>query len=236
MAKIKKRVAKNAVGKKSVAKKSVVKKAVGKKVIARKKVAKKAVAKKVAVKKVVEDFKAAKIIKPIEYMKKSFRKNKKVYKKFLRGLEKRKIRGLDGLTIALNKKAFKRIDCLSCANCCKTMSPTYSKTDVKRISKHLGMSFQQYYDKYLEKDKTGDYMNKSVPCQFLKKDNKCSIYSVRPRDCSGFPHTQNKNFKLFIPDTHSQNIEYCPITMNIVENMYDLIVTKEKKNLSAKDA
>lgn len=184
----------------------------------------------------VEEFKQAKIKKPIEYMKKSFRKNKKEYFKFLRGLERRKIVGLNGLTTELNNKAFKRIDCLDCANCCKTMSPTYTKADVKRISKHLGMSFQQYYDKYLELDKTGDYMNKSVPCQFLRKDNKCSIYSVRPRDCSGFPHTQLKNFKLYIPETHKQNIEYCPITLNIVENMYNIIVNEGKKKLSAKDA
>lgn len=184
----------------------------------------------------IAEFKQAKIKKPIEYMKKTYRKNKKDYLKFLRGLERRKLRGLDGLAIELNKKAFKRIDCLACANCCKTMSPTYTKADVKRIANHLGMSFQQYYDKYLEKDKTGDYMNKSQPCQFLRKDNKCSIYPVRPRDCSGFPHTQNRDFKLYIGKTHAQNIEYCPITMNIVENMYDIVIKQGKTNLSAKDA
>ena len=179
---------------------------------------------------------ASKIKKPIEYMKTSFKKNKKEYVKFLKGLGRRKVRGVDGLAVALNKKSFKVIDCLSCANCCKTMSPTYTKADVKRISKHLGMSVHQYHEKYLEKDKTGDYMNKSVPCQFLRKDNKCSIYSVRPKDCSGFPHTQNRDFKQYIPDTHIQNIEYCPITMYVVENMYDRIVKKEMKNVSLKDA
>ena len=179
-----------------------------------------------------------KIKKPIEYMKKSFKKNKKEYVKFLKSIdkEKLKIRGLNGLAVGLNKKAFKAIDCLSCANCCKTMTPTYTKTDVKRISKHLGMSVHQYHEKYLEKDKTGDYMNKLQPCQFLKKDNKCSIYAVRPKDCSGFPHTQSKDFKQFIPDTHIQNIEYCPITMHVVENMYDIVIRKGMTNVTAKNA
>ena len=155
----------------------------------------------------------AKIKDPIGYMKKSFKKNKKEYVKFLKNIDKGKlsVRGLDSLASGLNEKAFKTIDCLNCANCCKTMTPTYTKTDVKRISKHLGMSVHQYHEKYLEKDKTGDFMNVKQPCQFLRKDNKCSIYPVRPKDCSGFPHTQSKNFKQFIPDTHIQNIEYCPI-------------------------
>ena len=98
------------------------------------------------------------------------------------------------------------------------------------------MSVHQYHEKYLEKDKTGDYMNVKQPCQFLKKDNKCAIYPVRPKDCSGFPHTQSKNFKQFIPDTHIQNIEYCPITMYVVENMFDRVVKQGLTNVSSKNA
>ena len=117
------------------------------------------------------------------------------------------------------------------------MSPTYTKADIYRISKHLGMSYKQYFDKYLEvEEETGDLMNKRLPCQFLQKDNKCSIYPVRPRDCSGFPHTQWKDFKLYVSGTHIQNIEYCPITMNVVDRMHEIIITQKKRNLSAKDA
>jgi Fe-S-cluster containining protein len=175
-----------------------------------------------------------KIPDPIGYLKSTKRKKGKTYATFLRGLMQRKVRGLDGVAQYLNKKAFEKIDCLDCANCCKTMSPTYKKADVKRISKHLGMTFQQYYDKYLELDESGDYMNKSVPCQFLKKDNKCAIYAVRPRDCSGFPHTQYKDFKLYVSGTHLQNIDYCPITLNVVEKMHEIIAVKKLKNISAK--
>jgi uncharacterized protein len=176
------------------------------------------------------------IARPIQYMKDTNRKKKKKLTTFLRGLTHRKVRGLDSLAKALNKEAFKKIDCLKCANCCKTMSPTYKKEDVKRISKHIGMSFQQYYDKYLYKDDSGDYMNKKTPCQFLRKDNKCSIYPVRPKDCSGFPHTHLRDFKLFIAGTHIQNISYCPATLNVVERMHEIIIEKGKRNVSAKDA
>ena len=180
-------------------------------------------------------FSQPRIKDPVNYVRKTYRKKGKMYKTFLKGLSRRKLNGVDSIAVALNTKAFKTIDCLKCANCCKTMSPTYKKSDVKRISKHLGMSFQQFYDKYLELDDSGDYMNKSLPCQFLRKDNKCSIYPVRPRDCSGFPHTHNRDFRLFIPETHIQNIEYCPVTMYIVENMHHLVVTKGLKTLRSKE-
>lgn len=185
--------------------------------------------------KVIKKTRQTKIEDPVKYMKASFRKNGKKYTTFLRGLLRRKLRGLDSVAIELNKLAFKKIDCLDCANCCKKMSPTYKKEDVKRISKYLGMTFQQYYDKYLEKDDdSGDYMNKSTPCQFLKKDNKCGIYPVRPRDCSGFPHTQWRDFKLYISGTHIQNIEYCPITHYVVERMHEIVIEKNQRNLTAK--
>src|SRR5687768_14998328 len=93
-----------------------------------------------------------KINEPIKYMKSAYRRNGKSYATFLRGLMRRKVRGVDTLAVSLNNRAFKSIDCLSCANCCKTMSPTYNKADIKRISKHLGMSVSQYHEKYLEKD------------------------------------------------------------------------------------
>ncbi len=172
---------------------------------------------------------------PKEYLK-SKKKKYPTYTTFLRGLIQRKVRGLDSLAIALNKEAFKKIDCLECANCCTVMSPTYKKSDVKRIAKHLGMSFEQYYDKYLYKDEIGDYMNRKTPCQFLKADKKCSIYPVRPDDCRGFPHTQNKDFKLYISGTHKQNIAYCPATLHVVERLHQIIIEKGERNLTAKMA
>ncbi len=179
--------------------------------------------------------KIEKIADPIGYLKSTKRKKGKTYASFLRGLLHRRVRGVDGVAKYLHKKAFEKIDCLDCANCCKTMSPTYKKADVKRIAKHLGMTFQQYYDKYLELDESGDYMNKSVPCQFLRKDNKCAIYTVRPADCSGFPHTQYRDFKLYVSGTHIQNIDYCPITLNVVEKMHEIIAEKKLRNISCKD-
>jgi uncharacterized protein len=79
-------------------------------------------------------------------------------------------------------------ECLSCANCCKKMTPTFTEQDIRRISGHLSMTPKAFKKKWLYKDEEGDWLNTSIPCQFLGDDNKCSIYEVRPFDCAEFPH------------------------------------------------
>jgi len=163
---------------------------------------------------------------PLEYLKKN-RKKRKTLTTFLKGLSRRKVRGIDPLAQRMNKEAFQKIDCLQCANCCRVMTPTWKKTEVKRVAEHVGMTYDEYFKKHLYIDKTGDIMNKKTPCQHLAADNKCSIYEIRPKDCSGFPHTQSREFKLFIPETHIQNLSYCPATFYVVEKMFDKLNQKK---------
>lgn len=145
------------------------------------------------------------------------RHNKRKVKGFLTRLGNNPPRGLDNLKIEADKSAWVRTDCLDCANCCKTMSPTYTKEDVKRISSHLGMTEKAFREKWLYKDKTGDWMNVKQPCQFLDlTTNMCNIYAVRPRDCAGFPHHNKKKMVEYM-HIYKQNIEYCPATYRLVE-------------------
>jgi len=100
------------------------------------------------------------------------------------------------------------------------MTPTYTPRDLKRISKHFGMTVSAFQKKWLKKERGGDkdWVNKSTPCQFLNKlDNKCSIYAIRPADCSGFPHLRKK-FVDFA-HIHHQNVESCPATHALVTKM-----------------
>src|SRR4029079_5892133 len=122
----------------------------------------------------------------------------------------------------VEKDAWREVNCLSCGNCCKTMTPTFKDKDMKRISAHLNMTVQEFKDKWLYKQRgTGDWLNKSTPCQFLDLDtNMCSIYEVRPADCAGFPHFSKKKMTYYI-HTHKQNLEYCPATYRMVEKMME---------------
>ena len=142
-----------------------------------------------------------------------------VFRRFLTRLEKNPPIGLNKLAAEADRNLWKDIDCLSCANCCKTMSPTYSATDIRRISHFLGIKQKEFIKKWLIKDPDGDWINKSLPCQFLDlKTNKCSVYEVRPKDCAGFPH-HNKRPMVEYMDTFKQNIELCPATFKMVQSM-----------------
>ncbi|MBK5271307.1 MAG: YkgJ family cysteine cluster protein, partial [Bacteroidia bacterium] len=162
-------------------------------------------------------------IAPVNFrsFKQKVRHHKSIYKRFLTKLEKNPPVNLDKLTPVVEKEVWKEVDCLSCANCCKTMTPTYTLKDIKRIAVHLDMSVDAFKKKWLLKERgsEGDWINKSTPCQFLNlKNNKCSIYEVRPVDCSGFPHLSRKRMVDYM-HIHKQNIEYCPATYKMVEKM-----------------
>jgi|ERR1700730_1448716 len=150
------------------------------------------------------------------------RHNKRRFRRFLSLLEKNTPRKLSVAALAADKAVWQEVDCLSCANCCKTMSPTYTPKDIKRISAHLEMTPRQFKDKWLYLDKAdGDWMNKSQPCQFLDlSNNKCKIYEVRPADCAGFPH-HTKRKMIDYMHVYKQNVEYCPATYKMVERMME---------------
>ncbi len=146
--------------------------------------------------------------------------NKKAFKRYLTKVEKNSPKDLYKNLIAIDKEIWQETDCLTCANCCKKMTPTFTDKDISRISKHLNTTVIEFKNKWLNYDKKSkDWMNKNQPCQFLNlKNNKCNIYEVRPADCSGFPHITKKQPELYI-DVYKQNIEYCPATYKMVEKM-----------------
>ncbi|MEO5893718.1 MAG: YkgJ family cysteine cluster protein [Ferruginibacter sp.] len=149
--------------------------------------------------------------------------HEKSFKSFLTKLEKNPPKELHKLVDLVDKEVWAETDCLTCGNCCKKMTPTFTVNDVKRISAHFEMKpaeFREKWLKYDEKDK--DWQNKTQPCQFLNmKDNKCSIYAIRPADCSGFPHLTKKKMVDYM-HVHKQNIKYCPATYKMVEKMKEL--------------
>lgn len=141
---------------------------------------------------------------------------------FLKKFDRLTIPNLPKLVTQAEKEVWEKINCMECANCCKTMTPTYKKADISRISAHLGMKPKEFKEKWLYKEKkTGDWMNTSQPCQFLVK-NMCSIYDVRPSDCAGFPHHHQKEFDRYT-DTYKLNLHSCPATFMLVERLQEKI-------------
>lgn len=149
-------------------------------------------------------------------------KKKKENKQFLKKLQTKKGKGVEKMLPELHEEAFSHINCLECANCCKTISPRYKKPDIKRISKHLGMKEADFIDTYLKLDGDGDYVNKSTPCPFLGDDNYCTIYDQRPRDCKRYPYTDSGEF-IKHPKTTYQNSTTCPAVYYVLEKLKEKI-------------
>lgn len=143
---------------------------------------------------------------------KAHRKN---YQQLLKRSDKNKVlKELPGL----HEEAFEKIDCLTCANCCKNYSPRFKTPDVKRIAKSMGMKESVFIDSYLRVDEDGDFVVKSSPCPFLNGDNTCSIYDVRPSDCARFPYT-NEDVIVKRQALTLKNSEFCPITFYVLEKL-----------------
>ncbi|WP_339666444.1 YkgJ family cysteine cluster protein [Maribacter arcticus] len=143
-------------------------------------------------------------------------------KKFFAKLKKKTPKNLDYIMQELHEAEFKRTDCLTCANCCKTTGPLFTNADVERISKSFRMKPQKFIDTYLRIDEENDFVLQQVPCTFLGADNYCSIYDVRPKACREFPHTDRKKFQQ-ISNLTMKNVEICPAAFNIVEEMKKLM-------------
>jgi Fe-S-cluster containining protein len=141
--------------------------------------------------------------------------NQKQYRQLLKQADKNKVlKQLPGL----HDEAFSKIDCLTCAACCKNYSPRFKTPDIKRISKHLRMKESVFIETYLRLDEEGDYVVKSTPCPFLGSDNFCSIYEVRPSDCERFPYT-DEDVLLKRPNLTLKNVSFCPAVYYVLEKL-----------------
>lgn len=150
----------------------------------------------------------------IEIAKQQIQQTRKKFQKLAKG-NKRK---LDAVFHEEHEQVFKKIDCLSCANCCKTTSPVFRAIDIKRIAKKLKVSEQYLIRTYLKIDEDQDYVLQSSPCAFLYKDNTCQIYDVRPAACREYPHTNRKNMYQIL-DLTATNSLICPAVSLIIQKI-----------------
>lgn len=139
-------------------------------------------------------------------------------KKFLQKLKQKDSRSVDDVFHNTHEEVFKEIDCLSCANCCKTTSPIFYPTDIERIAKFLRVKPGDFTAQYLRIDEDNDYVLKSSPCPFLDRENYCSIYEARPKACREYPHTDRKKMVQIMELTY-KNTLVCPAVLEMVERL-----------------
>jgi Fe-S-cluster containining protein len=140
------------------------------------------------------------------------------HRKFLLGLKKKDAREVDAAFHEMHDEVFAEIDCLTCANCCKTTSPIFYQADIERAAKAVRLKPGDFIEKYLRIDEDKDYVLQSAPCPFLGPDNYCSIYNDRPKACREYPHTDRKKM-VQIMELTAKNTQVCPAVFEMVERL-----------------
>jgi Fe-S-cluster containining protein len=140
------------------------------------------------------------------------------HKKFLNKIKQKPPKDFDRKMLEIHEEVFEEINCLNCANCCKTTGPLFTQKDIERLANLFRMKPSQFIEKYLRIDEDNDYVLQSVPCPFLGEDNYCSVYEHRPKACREYPHTGRKKFYQ-INNLTLKNTLICPAAYEVVEKM-----------------
>lgn len=143
---------------------------------------------------------------------------KKQIKQLLDQLQKMSVKEVDAYFHEEHEAVFQEVDCIKCANCCKTTGPLFTSKDIERIAQHLRLRPSEFISRYLRVDEDKDYVLKQIPCIFLDEQNYCSIYTIKPKACGDYPHTNRKNIKE-ISNLTFQNAMMCPAVAKILDNI-----------------
>lgn len=141
-----------------------------------------------------------------------------INKKFFDKLKKVSPDQLDKIVHPVHEDVFEEVDCLACANCCKTTSPIFYQADIERVARKLRVKPSDFIDQYLHLDEDNDYVLNSSPCPFLDGENYCLVYESRPTACREYPHTNRKRFRQILNLT-LKNTQVCPAVYEIVERL-----------------
>ena len=122
---------------------------------------------------------------------------------------------LDEVVRVETDEVWRQIDCLKCANCCRTMKVVVDRDDIQRLSTRLGITVRMFRRCYVTApDPDGSLYLSSQPCPFLGDDNYCGVYDHRPQACRDFPYLHAEGFRrrtlmMLV------NCETCPIVFNV---------------------
>lgn len=143
---------------------------------------------------------------------------KEAHKVFLRNVKKLDKHVFNATLVEKHQEVFKEIDCIQCANCCKTSPALLNTSDIQRIAKHLQISTKQFTKIYTVEDVNGEISLNRLPCTFLGDDQRCTIYDIRPTACRRFPHTDEMEYA-HRPHLNHKNTIVCPAAFHIVQRL-----------------
>ena len=144
---------------------------------------------------------------------------------FLKGTDFKRV---DKIIHRLDKEIRSQIDCKKCGNCCKSLRPCVTESEVDTLSRIDNLTQTNFIKRFVEINNVeGIKYLKDTPCKYLENKT-CSIYTYRPEDCKSYPHTQKPDF---ISRTLGMidNYEICPIVFNLFEQLKEELDYKHHK-------
>lgn len=154
-------------------------------------------------------------VKAEELLNENFR-----FRNFLKHQAHLSSRQIDDRVSRIEKEVWKKIDCRSCANCCRHVSPTLSEEDIDRLAERLDTTREQIITTYLDEapsNAESPWIMRTRPCPFLK-DNLCSVYEHRPTNCRDYPYL-NKPDLIFRTLSMINRTAECPAVFEVWEKL-----------------
>lgn len=153
-----------------------------------------------------------------QFLRQQVAKTRESTKKYFQKVKVKRPRGFDERVHLLHDTIFNKIDCLKCAQCCKSLGPRLTVKDIEKLSKALSLKTAAFIEKYLRIDEDTDYVFKNMPCPFLDADNYCRVYENRPKACREYPHTDAPKMLTHL-HLALKNLETCPAVYLITEEL-----------------
>ncbi len=162
-----------------------------------------------------------KIITDLKYIKEMAKKRDEEnweFRAFLKQIDKSP-KEIDATVQTISDQVTSQIDCTRCANCCKQSRPVLDQDDISKFALGLKVGVPEFQERYLSQDEENKpkYIFNELPCPFLKNDQ-CSHYDYRPKDCRSYPHLHKKGFTSRLLGCIA-NYEICPIVFNVYEQL-----------------
>lgn len=140
--------------------------------------------------------------------------------KQMRYLSKFNVKNFDHIVAGFHDEVFAGIDCLACANCCRSHGPKMSEPEIRRACKAAGFEPKRFQAELLKRDEELGWMFDKPPCAFLGEDGACSIYDDRPRDCDSFPYTRERAMQRTLGRLAFVST-YCPAAFLIAQKVIE---------------
>lgn|GEM_PF-686367 len=125
---------------------------------------------------------------------------------------------IDALVDEIAAPIVAKINCMECANCCRSLQVSLTPSDAQRLADGLSIPFKDIVQELVDLEagaKTDEWgVFRHCPCTLLK-DKRCSVYAHRPESCHVYP-TFTPDFRWTLEHTIA-GASGCPIIYNVLD-------------------